>query len=87
MFNNSKKKRKRKSRSEMKQKEKSKKKALYHLYDDFLIFKQIKADVDAFIILNDMSFDEAIDFFKLSYNQQNDMNVHNIKMIICFSLI
>ena len=62
------KKRKRESRSEMKQKEKSKKKALYHLYDDFFIFKQIKADVDALNTLNDMTYDETIQFFELSHD-------------------
>ena len=60
MLNDSKKKRKKESRSEMKQKEKSKKKALYHLRDNLLIFKQIIADVDALNTLNDMTYNETI---------------------------
>ena len=78
---------KKESRSEMKQKEKSKKKALYHLCDDLFIFKQIKVNVDVLNTSNDMIYDEAVHFLKLNYNQQNDINVHNIKIIICFSLI
>ena len=53
-------KRKRKSKSKMKQKEKSKKKTLYHLRNDFLIFKQIKANVNASNTLNDMTYNEAV---------------------------
>ena len=68
MFNDLKKKRKKESKSEMKQKKKSKKKALYHLRDDFFIFKQIIADVDALNTLNDMIYDEAVQFFKLSHD-------------------
>ena len=71
---------KRKSRSEMKQKEKSKKKTLYHLRDDFFIFKHIKANVDALNILNNMIYNEAIQFFKLNHDQQNNINVHDIKI-------
>ena len=52
----------------MKQKEKSKKKALYHLYDDFFIFKQIIANVNVSDILNDMTYNEAVQFFELSHD-------------------
>ena len=52
----------------MKQIEKSKKKALYHLCDDFFIFKQIIADVDASDTLNDMIYNETVQFFKLSHD-------------------
>ena len=52
----------------MKQKKKSKKKALYHLHDDLFIFKQIKADVDALNTLNDMTYNEVIQFFELSHD-------------------